>query len=364
MKVKYHILVLCESYGGGVKRQVDYLNKYINKDLFVLTTLASSKRGANVSTDYFLDDRMSSFPKNICKFLKSVKTVHILVKRKKIDVIHAHSTIAGIIAILHKIIYFSKIPIVYTPHAYYSEISRGHIKDFILVHAEKVMNYFFSMNIHVSKEEEEYALKTGISSKLKSTVVNNGIPIRIIKPICDSSSKNLEFINVARCDYQKNPELFIKLAKIINDNIPNVNFTWVGDGPLLDKCIKQVNKMKLENTVHFVGYSDNPFRYLDSADIFISTSRYEGQPFSVIEAMSDGLPLILTDIVGHKELIKENGKLITKNEISDKESLISLVEDVIKNKDRESEHSLRIFRKNYNVKDMVEGIESVYKKMI
>ncbi|GEO64383.1 glycosyltransferase [Companilactobacillus nantensis] len=363
MSNKFQVLEVCESYNGGVKRQVDYLNEYIDNSKFELTTLVSSKRGGNISGSFIVDDNMSYFPNNIFKFIKSFKTIHNIVVDKNISLIHAHSTIAGIVVIMYKILYFSKIPIVYTPHAYYSEISRGWVKDFLLITVEKFMSNFFSMNIHVSEEEENYAFDSGIVSKKESTVVNNGVPDSEYEVKMDNV-KELRFVNVARCDYQKNPELFIKIAKTICEIIPNVNFTWVGDGPLFDQCIKQVKNINLEDKIKFVGYSSNPFKYLNSSDIFLSTSRYEGQPFSVIEALSVGLPLILTDIVGHRELVSNNGRLITNKEILNKNNLCSLFEFVIENKNDESIISRKLFEKKYNVKEMVKGIESVYKKVV
>lgn len=358
-KEKTNVLELCEAYGGGVKRQVDYINEYVNRDTFDLKFLVSSKRGADIPKEYLVEDRMSDFPSEMFKFFKVISKIRKIIKKDDIDIVHAHSTIAGIIVVLVRLFYKPNISIIYTPHAYFSEVSRGFVLDWVLIVIERIMNHFFDKVIHVSIDEESYALDKKLLSKEKSVVINNGVPkYNMVRKI----TKKIVFTNVARCSYQKNPELFISVAKTVLENVENCEFIWVGDGPLLDKCRKEVEIFGLENKIKFVGYSSNPYVYLLASNFFFSSSRYEGLPFSVLEAMSVKLPLILTDIVGHRSLISKNGLLLSESDISndDGNAMLSAFKNVITQQEALSERSYELFLKSYSVEQMIKQIQELY----
>ncbi|WP_125590187.1 glycosyltransferase [Companilactobacillus jidongensis] len=351
------VLEICEAYGGGVKRQIDYLNQFANSKNIEMTTLVSSKRGAEIPKKYLVDDRLSAFPRHPFRYLSLMKCLHRLIDQKNIQLVHAHSTIAGIAMVVYKMRYHDGPPVVFTPHAYFSEVDRGWYKNGILKIAEKFMSHFFTKVIHVSADEEGYALANKIVKQSQSVVINNGVPFHEYEKI---SHANTDFVNVARCDFQKNPQLFIKIAQRITKAIPDSRFTWVGDGPMLNECRAEVIRLNLEDKIQFVGFRANPYTYLEQADIFCSTSRYEGQPFSVLEAISEKMPLIITDVIGHKELVNDNGVLLTDEIIGDDTKLVAAFQTVIKHETEYSQASYQLFTKKYDVMNMVDAIEQIY----
>ncbi|WP_334329718.1 glycosyltransferase [Companilactobacillus sp. HBUAS59699] len=351
------VLEICESYGGGVKRQIDYLNRFANNKNIEMTTMVSSKRGAEVPAKYLTDDRLSDFPKHPIRYLSLMKKLHELIVTKRIQLVHAHSTIAGITMVLYKMIYHDHIPVVFTPHAYFSEVDRGWLKNHILKSAERFMSHFFTKVIHVSSGEEKYALDNKLVKQSQSVVINNGVPFHEYEKI---SHPNIDFINVARCGFQKDPQLFIKIAQKITAAIPDSRFFWVGDGPMLNECRAEVIRLGLADKIKFVGFHANPYTYLEKSDIFISTSRYEGQPFSVLEAISEKMPLIITDVIGHKELVHHNGILLTDEILNDDQKLVAAFKEVIDHKGEDAKASYQLFTKKYDVMNMVNAIEHIY----
>lgn len=286
--------------------------------------------------------------------------MHRLIKKNKVSVVHAHSTIAGLILAIYKLLFLrTSLSMVYTPHAYFTEVARSPIADKVLLFAEKQMIKAFCKIIHVSDEEEQYALKNGIVNRFNSVVIKNGVDAPAFLNI---SHPYITLVNVARCTFQKNPELFLKVAEKAVKKNAKLRFIWVGDGPLLEKCRKAVKDESLEENIRFVGYSKRPDQYFSKADIFLSTSRYEGLPFSVIEAMSFRLPLILTSVVGHKELIEDNGFLVAPAQMASK-GVLEQIFAVTARKKAMSEKSYDLFKKRYSVRDMVIRIEEVYGQM-
>jgi len=352
--MKINILELCESYGGGVRKQVDYLNEFMDRERFAPTFLVSSKRGSlNIPVQYIVDDRLSNL-KAIFNYHNVLRSMHQIITKRQIKVIHAHSTIAGIWSILYKVRYHASIPIIFTPHAYYSEINRGLIKNPIIEVIEKCMNRFFFRVIHVSRDEEEFALAHRLVKEQISVVINNGVP----KKEKSKGPYKIGLVNVARCDYQKNPELFIKLAQKILAELPNETFTWVGDGPLLESCRKKVVGLHLEKKIKFVGYSSDPYMYLNNSEIYFATSRYEGQPFSILEAISVGKPLLITNVIGHTELVQDNGFLLDNDETT--AELVKKIKYIEINKVRLANNSYNMYKRKYDVNLMIRKITGLY----
>lgn len=85
----------------------------------------------------------------------------------------------------------------------------------------------------------------------------------------------------------------------------------VGGGPEYEFCKAKAAELGLSDAVRFVGPSSNVFEYYRNADAFLSVSQDEGLPTAALEAMSCGLPLVLTDVGSCSELIDGNGVLVS-----------------------------------------------------
>lgn len=113
--------------------------------------------------------------------------------------------------------------------------------------------------------------------------------------------KNI-FISVGHLTKRKDPLTIIR--SFINSNIyDNSHLIFLGDGELKNKCIEFSHDYK---NIEIVGRVENVNEYLYASDYFISSSLAEGLPNTVMEAMSTGLPCILSDISPHKEILNFN----------------------------------------------------------
>ena len=84
--------------------------------------------------------------------------------------------------------------------------------------------------------------------------------------------------------------------------IPNCDFYIIGSGPLFESINIYIEKYKLRN-VFLLGTKNNIFKYLYNSHLYLSTSLYEGLPISTLQAMSIGLPVVCSDVVGNKDTI-------------------------------------------------------------
>ena len=93
-----------------------------------------------------------------------------------------------------------------------------------------------------------------------------------------------------------------KIAKF-NENI---KAAIVGDGDLREQLENLIREKGLTETIHLLGYVDNPLEIVKGSKIVLMTSRWEGTPMSVLEALALGVPVVSTPVDGILDLIKNN----------------------------------------------------------
>lgn len=289
------------------------------------------------------------------KPLKDIKALwelyNILKKIDDIDIIHLHSSKAGFLGRIVSFLLGKSKKTIYTPHAIsFLRLDVSPKKRKVFICMEKFASLFGGKIIACSQSEKEAIEEQGIKNV---TFINNGIkPLQVEKKI--NISDKITIISVGRLSIQKNPKLFNDIALEFIDN-PNIQFIWCGDGELKSeltspniKCTGWIERKKLEN-------------YLANADIYLSTSLWEGLPLSVLEAMSIGLPVVLSDCVGNRDLI-ENKDFLYK----DKQKATKIINNYIKNRKllmRESLKSKEVFNINFKLKNMSRSYYYLYKTL-
>jgi glycosyltransferase involved in cell wall biosynthesis len=237
------------------------------------------------------------------KFLVSLQRY---VKKHNIQLLHAHGKGAGIYARLLRV--FLGCTVVLTPHGINQDVERGLLKKGYLFF-ERAFGWLIDRIIYVSDSEYQYAKKIGIWGNLPFRIIYNGT-----KLISQSQKERLKselnlkpglhnrkvVISASRFDYQKNTLQFCEIAL----KLPEFVFILLGNGQEKEKCIEfcQANNVK---NVFFIGAVDNPMSYFACADIYLSTSRWEGLSMAILEAMSLGLPTVATNVVGNIDLVKQ-----------------------------------------------------------
>jgi len=111
-------------------------------------------------------------------------------------------------------------------------------------------------------------------------------------------------INVGRFELQKNQINLVEEFKIINDEFPNTRLALVGQGTLEDKIRAKIDELNISDKVLIISYTNNPFKYISKAKVFVLNSYYEGFGNVILEAMTCNVPVISTDCKsGPREII-------------------------------------------------------------
>ena len=142
-------------------------------------------------------------------------------------------------------------------------------------------------------------------------VINNGVDTsqykfnnserNIIRNKLSLPNDCLVVVSVARLTYQKNQEKIIRIFNKIEKEIPNSKLLLVGEGKDFEKLKKQAEDLKIDKKVCFLGRRNDINRLLSAADIMLFPSRYEGTPYSLMEAQSSGLPVLVSTEAFRKE---------------------------------------------------------------
>jgi glycosyltransferase involved in cell wall biosynthesis len=101
-------------------------------------------------------------------------------------------------------------------------------------------------------------------------------------------------LGIGRLVAQKQPMVFLEVAKSLHEHFPNAKFLWVGDGKLGAEWDRWVAKEKLGGVISRVSWQADVTPFLLSGDLFLHVAQFEGLPFALVEAMSAGLPCAVT----------------------------------------------------------------------
>ena len=352
------IVHVVECFAGGVFSFLSNLTNELDKEEYIV--IYGTNRD-NTPSDFrekfppntkFIPWRNASRGLNPLKDLKALWELYTMLKKiDDIDIIHLHSSKAGFLGRIVSFLLGKSSKTIYTPHAISFlrlDVSPKKRKTFIWM--EKFAGFFGGKIVACSQSEKE-AIE---EQKIKNvTFINNGIkPLQIEKRV--NISDKITIISIGRLSIQKNPKLFNDIAFEFIDN-HNIQFIWCGDGELKSeltsfniKCTGWIERRELES-------------YLVNADIYLSTSLWEGLPLSVLEAMSIGLPIVLSDCVGNRDLVENNGFLYNNNI-----EAVKSINKLLKNKmliNKKGYKSKIIIEDKFNIKNMAISYLNIYKKL-
>lgn len=145
--------------------------------------------------------------------------------------------------------------------------------------------------------------------KRKSSVLYNIISIDDLysKMHKDNRDYNYDIVYLGRLTPQKNPHRFLRVFKMLIEKKPDIRIAVIGTGELEEEIHKLATEMKLASNVEFLGFQSNPYKMLHDAKLMIMTSKWEGTPMCVLEAMALGVPVVSTPTDGVRDVV-EDGK--------------------------------------------------------
>lgn len=245
--------------------------------------------------------REISLVKDLRAFFELYGLLKKMKKEERVDAVHLHSSKSGFLGRLAcKLANIESV--VYTPNGAPFLVGTKKVKNFFYKIFEKVGNAFGGKVVCCSHSEMEAYQELGIDA----ININNGVIVKNNVQLRNVPEKKTKFriVTAARILNQKNPAMFNEVAKQL-EHLDQFEFIWIGDGEERDKLTS--------NNIFVTGWipSSEAKALMASADVYLSTSNFEGLSFSVLEALSIKKPVLLRDCVGNKDAVKSglNGDL-------------------------------------------------------
>ncbi|MCM2400064.1 glycosyltransferase [Rhizobium sp. S153] len=236
------------------------------------------------------------------------------------DIIHGHSSKAGALTRIR--LPGPHVPRIYTPHAFRTmDPTLGAKGRLLFGKVESLLGRFFTDRlICVSQSEYEHALTLGIPAELLRVVVNgvgdmpqgNGSAIRGRLGLPDEA---IVFGFVGRLSAQKAPERLIAAFTKLAANVPSARLLMVGHGELEQAIRLQLETANLADRVTITADITGA-EVMQALDVLVMPSRYEAMSYVMLEAAASGLPIIVTDVGGARNVVTpdENGIIVANND--------------------------------------------------
>lgn len=248
----------------------------------------------------------------IKKIFYSYKTVKKYCDSNKYQIVHCHSPIGGVIARLSaKKLRKQGTKVIYTAHGFHF-FKGAPLKNWLIFYpVEKICSKITDVIITINKEDYEFAKKHMNTASIKY-IPGVGIDVdhfslknfdkNEYKKKLNVEMDDILLFSVGELNQNKNHEIIIKALAKINNN--HLHYFIAGQGEKKEYLLDLAKNLGVN--VHLLGYRSDITELLNTVDIFLLPSFREGLSVALMEAMAAGLPCIVSDIRGNRDLVKKD----------------------------------------------------------
>lgn len=292
-----------------------------------------------------------------------------LLRRNRIDILHAHLPYTGIIG-------RCAARLAGTPHVIYTEHNLQERYRPLTRFLNQATLNLCDLTVAVSEEVRRSLLASSIARRKTVRTILNGIDADLM---CEQAKAGgdvrQEFnippdrpivgvVNVFRT--QKRLDIWIRAAGKIAQAEPNAVFMIVGDGPLRAEIEAKAAREGLGGRVYFPGLRSDAPRLIAAFDIFMMASEFEGLPIAVLEAMALRVPVVATSVGGLPDVLNDGrcGLLVEPgNPYVLAERVVTLLRTPSLRRSLAEAAALRV-RERFSIARMVRETEDVYREVL
>ena len=347
------------SFGGGERYVVDLTNALVARGHDVY---AAVRPGSPLPRHLQLPtEKILTLPLRNALDVQSARELEKFVRRKKIDVVHAH--MARDYSLASYAARRRETKFIVTRHVLF-KLNRLHR------HTLSRAACVIAVSQAVARE-----LRTSrIVSSDQIAVIHNGIDVDRIQKTCAAFSPEpfLRSLGIAvgvplvgsigELRTLKRHDDFIRAAALVHKEFPETQFVLAGVGDGREQLEKLVNELGLTNHFHFLGWLDEADKLLCAMDVFVSASETESFGLAIVEAMAAGTAVVATATEGAQEVIEDQktGLLVPIGDVERiARSVVNLLSDPEK-RERLTTESVKSVAKKFSLTRMVDDIEKIY----
>lgn len=280
-----------------------------------------------VDRDYFQENQIQVHPVSIRKSplcvrenFRALKQLIALIRREKIDRIHCHNPVGGVLGRLAGKLSGRRVQVVYTAHGFHF-YRGGPLPGWILFYpVEWLLAGLTDALLTINKEDTGRALRfPGKKKKIRQEIPGTGVNLKRFAPAPELREKARKELGAAEGEF-----CMVTAARLARDknvgtilnvlaNMRDVPFRYVicGEGPARPFLEREIQRLQLSERVTLAGFRSDLEFLLQGADVFVFPSLREGLGMAALEAMACRVPVAAADSRGTREYIRdgENGFL-------------------------------------------------------
>ncbi len=359
------LYIVTKSDLGGVQKYLLELTKGLPQNIipyFLMSSegyLSKELKNAGIKDEQIFFVPMTNSIINIKIHISAIKKTLDIIKNIEPDLIHCNSTTGGIIGRISGRL--SKKPVVFTAHGWAFTNGILFWKRIFYKILETFLACFTQKIICVSEFDKQLGIKTMPFFKDKMITIHNGI-----SNISDKYTKNefskkeLKIVMISRFCPQKDPYTLISAVHKVNCEGFPVKLDLYGYGEELKKVLAYI-KSQSDRNVSYKGEITDIIPILKDYDVYSLISNWEGLPIGILEAMRAGLPILISDVGGNSELIKDNGYLVKRQNVTDCKEKIKELWKKRQELAQIGQNSRRFYEENFLSEKMIEKTLDIYK---
>jgi glycosyltransferase involved in cell wall biosynthesis len=358
-------MVVTRADWGGAQRHVFDLATKIDPTRFRVTVACSpdgplvqrlSEAGVAVRSLTMLRREISPWHD-----LMAVRALTDLVRETEADLVHAHSSKAGILGRLAA--RRAKVPAFFTAHGFAFAGSRTPMAFRILYLISEwwAGRRWTDRLITVSASDRRLALAWRIAKPERVALVYNGINHHRFAAVPPPTAGPIPVIGVlTRLVPGKGLDDLLQAAQLLLTTGP-YRFVIGGDGPLLERLKLRAQSLGIAEQVEFLGFVTDEVAFLRQIDVYVLPSYKEGLPYGVLEAIAAGRPVVATAVGGLPEVVTDgvNGRLVVPGNVS---ALANALREVTEERQLRhmSENARQLVTARFTLDRMIRQVEQLY----
>lgn len=293
-----------------------------------------------------------------------VRDIRLKIKQQKITVLHCHQYTPWVYGVLASLGTGARV--VFTEHGrFYPDRYR-----YKAILANPVLAMMTDSIVAISSATRDALSRYEFIPRTKIRVVYNGI--RKLTRDTEVSENIRRTLNiprdayvmgtVARLDPVKNQTMMLEAFSHVLARHPGCWLLIVGDGPDRGLLERKATELNIKERVKFTGFIDAPADYLATMDLFLLSSNTEGTSMTLLEAMSLGIPSVVTNVGGNPEVVSDcqTGLVCNKDSAPDFAKAINAIYESGKLSQSLSRESYLVFEKKFSVNKMIDTYSSIY----
>ena len=309
-------ILFCASTASHIKNfHIPYLSAFSDRGYDVFTATGDSAPIIGASQSFTLPFFKSFFS---FRNIRAIFAARRLLLKERFDMVSLHTTLAAAVvrAALLTMPKQQRPCVFYTCHGYLFGENDGFSRLKYLL-PERLCAGVTDVLMVMNREDERIARRYRLSRGCIYYINGMGLtPGRFVPPTPEQHaaakealgflSEQMLFVYIAEFSKRKNHRQLLTAFAATARLRPDVRLLLAGTGALLEDCRRLAAELGIAAQVCFLGYVNDTPQLLAGCDCCVSTSLIEGLPFNIMEARASGLPVIASDIKGHRELAESD----------------------------------------------------------